>query len=280
MVLDELQHLLQVVEAGTFTGAARAAGLSQPAMSAAIHRLEESMGAVLFERGRRGARLTEAGRALLPHARATLAAIEDGRRAVRQVLDLSRGEVRLGSGATVATYHLPPMLTSFRARFPGIVLTLREMRASALCDAVEEGQLDLAVVDAHAVASRRLETRPWHSEELVLVGAPGSTRHDPLVTFVVGGTTRALIERHLPALPIVVELSGIAAIKRHVRAGAGITLLSRSAIAEDVESGALVLLDHPATPLHRPLVLTHRSHLSPAADALCQHLGVDADSVR
>lgn len=268
----ELQHLIHVVEEGTFTGAARAAHLSQPAMSASIQRLEDDLGAQLFERGRRGARLTAAGRALLPHARAALAAIDDGRRAVAQVLDLSRGEVRLGSGATVATYLLPPQLTSFRERLPGIVLTLREMHASALCDAVEEGRLDLAIVDAAAVGKRRLAVQPWRDDELVVVGLPGARIEDPFVTFVAGSTTRALLDRHVPDAQIVVELSGIAAIKRHVRAGAGITLLTRSAVAEDLAAGTMVALDHPAAPIPRPLVLAHRPHLSPAAEALVEHL--------
>ena len=96
-MFDSFAHLLLIVEHGTFTEAARHAHLSQPALTASIRRLEEAFGAQLLHRGRRGASLTAAAEALLPRARAALAAVAEGRRAVDEVLELRVGEVRLGA---------------------------------------------------------------------------------------------------------------------------------------------------------------------------------------
>src|SRR5262245_18018303 len=100
-MLDSLRHFLLIVEHGTFTAAARRAHISQPGLTASVHRLEEHMGARLLQRGRSGAAPTEAGLALLPHARAAVVALDDGMRAVAEICGLERGEVCLGAGATV-----------------------------------------------------------------------------------------------------------------------------------------------------------------------------------
>src|SRR5262245_33571797 len=147
-MLDELRHLLLIVEHGTFTEAARRAHLSQPALTASIRRLELALGARLLSRGRTGAELTAAGQALLPRARAALAAVDEGRRVVEEVVGLHAGEVRLGAGATACTYFLPPVLAAFRRRHPGVRLLLREAFTDQLEVALDAGELDLAIITA------------------------------------------------------------------------------------------------------------------------------------
>src|SRR5688572_3654812 len=97
---EELRHFLEIARAGTFTAASRRVHLSQPALTASIHRLEADLGATLFDRGPAGAALTAAGRALVPWAEAALAAVARGRRAVREIEDIEAGEVRIGAGST------------------------------------------------------------------------------------------------------------------------------------------------------------------------------------
>lgn len=280
-MLDELRHFLRIHEHGTFTKAAKRAHVSQPALTAAIQRLEESMGARLFERGRGGARLTAAGEALLPHARAVLSSIDDGRRAVAEVLALRSGEVRIGAGATSCTYLLPPLLAEFHAAHPGLRLVLRELTTAEALDAVEAGELDLAVVaEVDGVRERATLTRePWREDTMVMVAAPSlaaTLRGDPAgverapVVAFSRGTTRILLDRHFPVGERVMELGSLAAIKGNARAGIGVALLSRSALDRDLQLGALELVEHPILPLHYALALVHRgaARLPPAAAAL------------
>lgn len=269
---DELRHFLLVIEHGTLTAAARAAHLSQPALTASIQRLEKRFEARLLNRGRRGAEPTAAGRALLPHARAALAAVEDGRRAVAEVAGLAGGEVRLGGGATACTYLLPGVLARFRARYPKVRISLREGFPDGLREMLRSGGLDLAVVTGEG-------GEPWRTDELILVAAPGVEFDGaPFVTLLEGSSTRRWLHRTFPNAVVSMELGGISAVKGNVRAGIGVALISRAAVQYDLEQGRLVRIPHPATPIKRRVALLHRGldRLSPAAAGLRRALlGLD-----
>jgi DNA-binding transcriptional LysR family regulator len=264
-MMDELRHFLLIVEHGTFTEAARRAHLSQPALTQAIQRLELEFGARLLERGPGGARPTAAGAALVTRVRAAVAAIEDGRRAVAEIVGLHAGEVRVGAGATACTYLLPPTLAAFRAEHPGVRFLLREANPEAVLDGLHAGELDLGVITSD-------EGEPWYDDQLILVASPDlpDPTRAPFVTFGRGSTTRTLLESHFPGADIVMELNGIASVKGNVRAGIGVALVSRAAVEQDLADGRMVVVPHPATPIVRPLRLVHRGveRLPPAAARL------------
>lgn len=279
-MLDELQHLLLIVQHGTFRAAARPAHLSQPALTASIQRLEAAVGARLLHRGPAGASLTAAGEALLPHARAALAAVEAGRQAVAEVEGLRQGRVRIGGGATACTWLLPQILTDFHAARPGIELRLREMFTPEVHLAVLQGDLDLGITTD---APQGPGTEAWGQDPLVLVAAPSLAAGlpsgrlppgTPAVSFVRGAALRSLLDLHLPDLDVLIELGSIAAVKGHLRAGLGVGLLSRVAVATDIELGRLVPLHDPRLPPPRLLQLVHAGldRLSPAARALREAL--------
>jgi DNA-binding transcriptional LysR family regulator len=122
-------------------------------------------------------------------------------------------------------------------------------------------------------------TEPWLDDDLVLVAAPEfdpSPRWAdvPFVTFRQGATTRGLVEKHFPEARIVMELGSIAAVKGNVRAGIGVALVSRAAIAHDLPMRRLVEVPSDRTPVTRRLSLVHRGarRLAPAAAALRQRL--------
>jgi DNA-binding transcriptional LysR family regulator len=281
-VLEPLRHFILVAQHGTFTAAARHAHVTQPALTASIKRLEGQMGARLLDRGQAGATLTAAGAALLPRARAALAAVDEGRRAVAEVMGLAVGSVRLGAGATVCTYYLPRTLAKFRARHPGVQISLREANPDQLLDALEAGDLDLVILarvapragigeDLLRVARSGLAREKWLDDELVLVGAPGvDPETAPLVTFAHGATTRTLVDQYFPGVPVAMELGSIAAVKGNTRAGVGVALVSRRAVERDVAAGQLLVLANEQTPIVRPLYLVHRGRdrLPPAAAEL------------
>lgn len=285
-MFEPLRHFAFIAQHGSFTAAARHAHVTQPALTASIQRLEAQMGARLFERGPGGATLTAAGAALLPRARAALAALEEGRRAVAEVMGLAVGSVRIGAGATVCTYYLPRTLARFRARHPGVQILLREANQDDLVDALEAGDLDLVILarlgspgrgkrlspDLLRAARSGLTREKWIDDELVLVAAPGFTHTAtaPIVTFARGATTRTLTDRYLPDHPIAMELGSIAAVKANARAGVGLALVSKRAVERDVASGQLEVIASDRTPIQRPLYLVHRGRdrLPPAASEL------------
>ncbi len=190
-------------------------------------------------------------------------------------MGLERGSVRLGAGATVCTYYLPPLLALFRQRFPRVQIFVRETVTDAIVSALERGELDLGVIT-------RPGGEPWLDDELVLVTSPTGPYRPaaveaetaPFVSFPPGSTTRDMLDRHFPRAQIVMELAGIAAVKGNVRAGVGIALVSRRAVERDLRAKVLALIRHPVTPIVRPFSIIHRGEerMPPAAAALYQML--------
>lgn len=274
-MLDRLRYFALVVEHGTFTAAAEKAHVSQPALTSAIAKLEQEMGARLFLRGPGGASLTAEGKALLPRARAALAAVEDGKRAVAEVSGLEAGEVRIGGGATACMYFLPPVLAEFRKAHPRVRLVLREATADSVLDGLEAGSLDLGVT-----TTERGER--WFDDELILVRAPSlDVRGAPFVTFPLGGSTREMLDRHFPGAPIAMEIGSIAAIVAHACEGVGVALVSRHAVRREIAAKKLVRVPHPVTPIKRHFHVVHSGleRLPPAAAAL-RELLLSRKSVR
>lgn len=258
-MFDAFRHFLLVAEHGTFTEAAKAAHLSQPALSASIHKLEAELGAPLFVRNPRGAELSEAGRMLEPKAKEALAAVEAGKRSVAELLGLETGTVRIIAGATVCTYYLPEFISTFRQRYPKIQIVLREATTSEALPAIDSGEFDLAIVCGDA-------GEPWQEDELVLVTSPRSAFAKrganidvaPFITFPKGSTTQALLLRTFPNAHVVMELSGPAAIIGNLRAGIGVALVSKRAVERDLKSRTLVLVKDRRTPIRRSISLVHR----------------------
>ncbi|HVU74674.1 MAG TPA: LysR substrate-binding domain-containing protein [Mycobacteriales bacterium] len=167
MELQQLRYVVAVTEERGFTRAAQRLRVAQPSVSAQVKALEEELGAELFVRARSGATLTGAGEVFLPWARQVLADIEAGRAGVRELLGLRRGRLALGATPSLATAVLPTVLTTFRERYPGVDLSLRQAGSRDLVSGVADGTLDLALLIL-PVRDRRVATRALAEEELVL----------------------------------------------------------------------------------------------------------------
>src|SRR5215469_1291167 len=124
MTLEQLRIFVAVADALSMTRAAERLHLTQPAVSAAIAALEERYATPLFNRVGRRLELTEGGRLFLPEASSVLASASDARRVLNDLNGLARGDVRIASSQTVATYWLPRRMAQFAASAPNIQLHL------------------------------------------------------------------------------------------------------------------------------------------------------------
>src|ERR1700754_2232437 len=145
MELRQLEYLVAVAEEANFTRAAERIHVAQPAVSAQIQRLERELGQPLLDRSRRVVRLTTAGEAVLPYARAALSAVGDMHVAVDEITELVRGAVTIG---TVSSHSvdIPRLLADFHADHPNVEISLGTDSSDILIENVRSGALDLAIV--------------------------------------------------------------------------------------------------------------------------------------
>ena len=176
MDLRQLSYFVAVAEEGQFTRAAARVSVAQPAVSAQIRRLELELGEALFHRDQRAVTLTAAGEALLPHARAALAAAERGRDTIASLRGLLHGSCASACQGR-STTALAETLGAFHRAHPAIEIALREQHNEPLLQAVAAGDIDAAVVGLSGQPlPPQVRTRVIAAEPLVLAVRPG----DPL----------------------------------------------------------------------------------------------------
>jgi DNA-binding transcriptional LysR family regulator len=199
MELRHLRYLVAVVEEGTVTAAAERLHVAQPGVSAQLRQLERELGEPLLTRGPRGVTPTAAGAAVLPYARAALAAAEGARLAVDELKGLVRGHVGVGMAPSLAATDLPDLLAGFRAAHPEVEITLREGTSGELLAMLAAGELDLVWAGLAGPAPEGIGTRLVTEQALVVVGAVGEMRIEelderPVLCMTAGSGPRAAFD--------------------------------------------------------------------------------------
>src|SRR5437764_12942959 len=151
MEVHQLRYFCAVAESGNFTRAAEATRVSQPSLSQQIHKLEDELGAKLFDRLPRSARLAQFGRAFLPNAQAILRQIGEARVEIREMASVESGEVVLGAIPTIAPYLLPPMLSSLASQHPSFSVSVVEEITPTMLERMRYGTIDLAGMELPGV---------------------------------------------------------------------------------------------------------------------------------
>jgi len=145
MEVHQLRYFCAVARHGTFTRASEVEHVAQPSLSQQILKLEGELGARLFDRGPRSAKLTVFGKAFLPKAEGILRQLEEARTELRDMSGNEKGEVSVGIIPTIAAYLLPRLLNGFTARYPLITIKIIEDITPTLIQRLHEGTIDLAV---------------------------------------------------------------------------------------------------------------------------------------
>lgn len=167
---DQLSHFLAVAKAENLTRAAAEIGLSQPALSRSIQKLEQIVGEPLFERQARGVKLTEIGTFLEARAKQIKHLVDDTFAELNEASN--RGIVRLGVIPTIAPYLLPTLLKRFGREHPDIKIQVREDTTQNIIRHCKDGDIDLALV-ALPILEKQLEVEPLFQDELLLVFPKG-----------------------------------------------------------------------------------------------------------
>jgi len=146
MELHQLRYVCAVAETGSFSRAAERCQVAQPSLSQQVLKLEQDLGAKLFDRLGRAIRLTEAGRAFLPHARSILSQMEAARASVADTSADLRGSVAVGAIPTIAPYLMPRYTAVFAGKFPEAKLRIVEATTPLLIEGLRNLSIDLAIL--------------------------------------------------------------------------------------------------------------------------------------
>jgi DNA-binding transcriptional LysR family regulator len=280
--LRQLAYFVAVAEELNFTRGSRRVHVVQSAVSAAIQKLERELGTLLFHRHGPQISLTDAGAALLPEARAALAAAERARDVVDQVRDGLRGAVTIGTMLSTASVDLPALLGRFHAAHPGVTVRLRLASAGSTghVQAIMDGSIDMALVSTPGRPPAGVRLHHLTDEPLRLICPPrhpmanaASVTVDQLaaesfVDFPAGWGNRAVVDRVFTAAGHVrdvrFEAADFASALGLVRNGLGVTFLPDSA-ATRVTDLAVIPVD--ADDLILPVSLATAATRTPSAAA-------------
>src|SRR5471032_2776516 len=279
-----LRAFVAVAEHGGFTSAARAIGVSQPAVSRAVRELERSVGFELLERAPKGVRLTRAGESFLANARDVIGAMRSAEEAVAALGGLGHGRLHIGASTTIATYVLPAFIGKFLEGHPAVDVRLDSAHTRGVAQMLLDYHLDIALTEA-PVSEDKISSRRWRTDHLVAVASPShplaSRRRIPPSALAIEllllrereSGTRTIVLEGLAAAGVTpgrtMEIDGPEAIKQIAAAGRGVAVVSRYTVVEQLALGRLVVLDIPRLKITRPFyrLSLKRRRASPAAKA-------------
>jgi DNA-binding transcriptional LysR family regulator len=257
--LYQLRVFLEVARLGSVQATASALNVSQPAISAALAALQQTIGVDLTERNGRKIRVTEAGRAYERYGRRIIALLDEAERCAREYAQSSRVWVAVAAVTTAAEHLVPRLLQSFREQRPEVAVDLDVGNHEYVWDRLRHWEVDL-VIAGRPPRGAPLQTLATRGHEMIVI-APAGERFAQLplgaATWLVrevGSGTRIITEECFAALginPPRLTIASNGAIGACVRAGLGFSLVSRDGVQHELRGGGVQQIATAFTPLDR-----------------------------
>jgi len=255
--VHQLHIFYTVAERGSFSAAAQALHMTQPAVTMQIQALEERFGVKLLLRSTKKLELTEAGYCLLPQARKAIELMEETDAVMAKYVETLKGQLLFAASLTIGEYVLPRLLGPFLREHPEMSVSMRIMNTSEIVEEIAHHGLAFGLVEA-PTDDEAVVTEPVMNDELVLVVPPAhpfaereeveleEVLAEPFVLRERGSGTRQVLVEELERigvtedrLRIVSDFGSNGAVKSAVEAGIGLTVLSVSSIKNEVALGLL-----------------------------------------
>ena len=290
--LASLDLFVSVVELGSVSRAAAAHGVAQPSASSRIRHLERQLGMILLERSPSGSIPTDAGVVVAGWAEAILRSAHELKAGLQAFQAEQSGRLRIAASFTIAEYLLPQWLGRFARAHPGDSIALEVANSTSVIERLHDGGADLGFIettspltdlDEHLVGTDELiavvaPAHPWANRRTVPVETLAAT---PLVTREAGSGTREALEAALAALDLgpptaILELGSTSVVRSAVLDGNSPTVISRLAVAAELDAGSLIEIEVKDLAISRSLraVWPRRNPLPPLAVQLLDSLTV------
>ncbi|WP_336780632.1 selenium metabolism-associated LysR family transcriptional regulator [Paenibacillus illinoisensis] len=282
MNFHQLHIFYTVAEKGSFSAAAQALHMTQPAVTMQIQSLEDYFGTKLLHRSTKKIELSEAGRTLLPHAKRSVELVRQTDEAMSAFTQMLQGRLQLGASLTIGEYVLPRMLGPFARQYPDISIVMKVMNTTQIMDDILKHQLNFGLIEA-PIHHPDMIVEPVMQDELKLIVPAGHALADrgeveleevmvyPFVLREKGSGTRQVMEDQLQKknidpqdMNVVMELGSTGAVKSAVEAGVGITMLSPSSVQHELALGLVHIVEIRGLAFKRQFYAIHlKSSLLP-----------------
>ncbi|RXZ77032.1 LysR family transcriptional regulator [Paenibacillaceae bacterium] len=253
----QLHIFYTVADKGSFSAAAQALHMTQPAVTMQVQSLEDYFGTKLLLRSTKRIELTEAGSALMPFAQRSIALIRETDATMSKFTSQLKGRLQLGASLTIGEYILPRLLGPFGQEYPHIAISMKVMNTAQIMEEILNHHLNFGLIEA-PVNHPDMHMEAVMSDELKLIvpafhplaEADEVSLHDvmkyPVVLREQGSGTRQVMEEELrnkqidpSSLKIVMELGSTGAVKSAVEAGLGVSFVSASSVKHEVALGLI-----------------------------------------
>ncbi|MBV9267984.1 MAG: LysR family transcriptional regulator [Acidobacteriaceae bacterium] len=273
MSVETLRLIRDVANQRSVSKAAKLNGISQSAASQQIQELEKALGIPLFDRSTRPLAITHAGKIYLEYCKDVLRRSDELQASLERLKNKADGTVRVAAIYSVGLSEMAEIEQRFAARYPDAELHVSYLRPERVYQAVADDEADLGLV-SYAESSRDVIALPWREEEMVIAVSP--THRLAGVTSVpaaelngeafIGFDDDLPIENHIAryfrdqkvAVETTLRFDNIQSIKDAVVHGAGISVMPRRVMREDIAQGRLVALRLEPADLYRPVRIVHR----------------------
>ena len=283
----KLRYFATVAEMGSFTKAARVLHVAQPALSRQIQNLEEEVGLLLFLRIGRQIRLTDAGEAMLSHARTIDRDFERLIEDMQSRKGTPKGKVVLGVPPTLADAVVPRLIELLKLKLPMVALTIVEGLTPVLADWLRSNKADLAILSLATERDAKefpgLSIEPLTTEDMVVAERTDNGNRGPYTLdelrckeLVVSGMLAAIVQRQLgeTAMPFkfILEIDSVQALKTMVLRGQAATILPVSMLGEELRKGTVSARSITTQSVRRQIVLAHQGfrQMTQAGEAMRQ----------
>lgn len=284
ITLTQLRAFLAVVRTGSVRAAADELVVTQPSVSAALSALSREVGAELTERAGRGIALSAAGTAFAPYAAHVVGLLDGGTRAAREAEGRGAGELRIAAVTTAAERILPPLLLGFASRAPEVRIAIEVANRDEVFRRLADHEADVAIAGS-APRDAELHSEPFLENAMALIAPvddplalrdavlPAELEERTWLLREAGSGTRSFNEAFLARHeldPRILTLGSNGAIVEGVRAGLGVSVVSRITVALELDAALLATLPVAGLPERR--WYAHRSAVGPVRPAVAAWL--------
>ena len=268
MQIQTFKVFCDLADTESFSKAAERNGITQSAVSQQVRSIEDQFQVRLIDRGRRAFCLTPEGQAFLASSREIVGAYDELGTRMQKLQEVVSGELRIATIFSIGLHELPPYLKRFRREFPLVDVRMDYRRSAQVYAAVQENRADVGLV-AYPASRRGITASVFWRDRLVVICAPthplasrrkialGDVGGEKFIAFEPDLPTRREVVRRLrqagARVKVAFEFDNIETVKRAVEIESAVSIVPRTSVRSEVETGQLVSLELSDSEMWRPL---------------------------